>query len=176
VLPPLPGLFPYPNDTTRTRDERESGEGVLTVNHAELRPAHEGVRICGVAITPVSNQWRRKQESPRDSRSEITPRTGAYPRSPNSMDYRRQWAIEVVTISLPRAVMSGGGVQIGESHWVWRRHFIGRVPRTRRLHAGLGPRTCRGCPRFPRRAPAIESVRGERRKKRRCPTTWPHRQ
>jgi hypothetical protein len=34
------------------------------VNHAELRPAHEGVRICGGAITQVSNQWRRKQESP----------------------------------------------------------------------------------------------------------------
>jgi hypothetical protein len=98
---------------------------------------------------------------PRGSRSKITPRTSAYPRSPNSTDYQRQWAIEVVAISLPRAVKSGGGVQIGESHGVWRRHFIGRESRTRRLHVGLGPRTCRGCLRFPRCAPSIESVRGD---------------
>jgi hypothetical protein len=47
------------------------------VNHAELHPAHKGVRIRGGAITPVSNQWRRKQECPPATTGPISPHAPA---------------------------------------------------------------------------------------------------
>jgi hypothetical protein len=58
---------PDSDEATRNRDERESGEGVLTVNHAVRGPIHFVAHTRGGDVSPASNSLRLTGSPPPES-------------------------------------------------------------------------------------------------------------